>query len=202
MDEKRLRNWRNMSDENREKAIQIAKKIITPERAEWIHERHRTQGLSGTDLDHFGWGMGFRNAMREHGLTDDKIHGNWDDYYVDIALLAVGIEVLKDQDYRPSVYGGWTEAERKELNDRYQLNFIRHMRELGLMDLNESDAGVITNAEMKEACIENIKKMNWPEFFIYIVEGGKFITYFETLKEYLERGGVEIEYHDSRRSRS
>jgi len=41
---------------------------------------------------HFHWGMGIRNLLREGGFKDDQLPDqNWDDYYIPVVELAVGI---------------------------------------------------------------------------------------------------------------
>lgn len=50
---------------------------------DWIH-----QGGMG----HHGGGMWIRNRLREEGLTDDLLPGNnWDDYYVQVIEVALGL---------------------------------------------------------------------------------------------------------------
>lgn len=187
MNEDRISNWRNLSDENREKAFQIAKQFITPERAEWIRQRHAKPDVFGTQLDHFGWGMALRNAFREAGLTDDKIHGNWDDFYVDIALLAVGIPVpKKHENGMPSVYGGLTEEEREELGIRYRRKFIENMRGIGIADLDVSDAEKVTESELKHICVAGLEKLGFPELLIALTKDGQFNLNYEMFAEYIE----------------
>lgn len=45
---------------------------------------------------HFYWGMWMRNQFRaDAGITDDQLpSGNWDDYYVPIVELALGLRSL------------------------------------------------------------------------------------------------------------
>lgn len=42
--------------------------------------------------NHHGWGTGIRNALRDAGFLDDQLpNENWDDYYIQVVELAVGI---------------------------------------------------------------------------------------------------------------
>jgi hypothetical protein len=39
--------------------------------------------------------MGVRNALRKYGLKDDLLpEGNWDDYYVPVVEVAVGVREM------------------------------------------------------------------------------------------------------------
>lgn len=41
---------------------------------------------------HFGYGMYIRNQLRSAGITDDLLPDrNWDDYYIQILEIAIGI---------------------------------------------------------------------------------------------------------------
>jgi len=41
---------------------------------------------------HHFWGMGIRNLLRDGGFLDDQLPDkNWDDYYIPVVELAVGI---------------------------------------------------------------------------------------------------------------
>lgn len=83
---------RELDKDVQDKAIEIARQLITPERAEWIRKEHAELPRFWMGIEHFGFGMRLRNAFRKAGLTDDMTPtGNWDDHYTKVAELAVGI---------------------------------------------------------------------------------------------------------------
>lgn len=56
----------------------------------WIHE----------NFMHFGWGMWFRNQLRNNGLNDSLTpDGNWDDYYVSLIEDALGLVSVSSFDF-------------------------------------------------------------------------------------------------------
>ncbi|HEY0006207.1 MAG TPA: hypothetical protein VGB17_15615 [Pyrinomonadaceae bacterium] len=62
---------------------------------DWIGEMSVLElpgGKGRIPRGHFEWGMRVRNALRNHGLSDDLLLNlNWDDYYVQVVEIAVGL---------------------------------------------------------------------------------------------------------------
>lgn len=61
---------------------------------EWIKSQYEKNPLNWIHLEHqhHGFGMGIRNFLRDKGFKDDVLPiSNWDDYYVQVIELAVGL---------------------------------------------------------------------------------------------------------------
>lgn len=87
-----------LDPEVRDKAVEVAKAFITPERAEWIRESFaESPAYEGSiyavwcGFENFGWAKNFRNALRNAGLTDDMTPFGWGTHWHVVAELAVGI---------------------------------------------------------------------------------------------------------------
>jgi len=75
-----------------DKAIKAVNKFIPKKDKKMIIEAVRKNKYNWSSPYHFQWGMWCRNQFREHVCSDNKLPtGNWDDYYVPLVELALGI---------------------------------------------------------------------------------------------------------------
>ncbi len=78
-----------------DKAVAIAKKWLSLEIAEEMREIHASDGphwIHNQTLGHHWFGMQFRNVLRDGDLLDGVLpSGNWDDYYVQVLEIAIGV---------------------------------------------------------------------------------------------------------------
>lgn len=74
-------------------AVNFLKNDLSHDEKHIILERYKEKGLiDWIEGEHHGWGMSIRNALRTEGFTDDQLpDGNWDDYYIQVVEIAVGI---------------------------------------------------------------------------------------------------------------
>jgi hypothetical protein len=64
-----------------------------PEMIEEIKAAYEEQGpIQWAIPAHHDWGMHIRNTFRNQGFTEDNLpDGNWDDYYIQVIELALGL---------------------------------------------------------------------------------------------------------------
>jgi len=75
-----------------DKGIKAINKFISKKDKEKIIETSSKDKCKWWGLYHFSWGMWTRNKLRKYVCSDTKLPtGNWDDYYVPLVELALGI---------------------------------------------------------------------------------------------------------------
>jgi len=76
-------------------AVKFLSRELPEDAKQEIREMHEKDPLHWSGPYHFSWGMGVRNALRKYGLKDDLLpEGNWDDYYVPVVEVAVGVREM------------------------------------------------------------------------------------------------------------
>lgn len=76
----------------RDKAVRIVLEVLEDNDIAEIEEAANKNKLSWSSPYHFHWGMWMRNQLRKGGILDDALPSkNWDDYYIPIVELALGI---------------------------------------------------------------------------------------------------------------
>lgn len=56
-----------------------------------IRDRWESDPETWWALYHFGWGMSVRNFFRSYVVDQELPSGNWDDYYIPVIEVAVGV---------------------------------------------------------------------------------------------------------------
>ena len=85
-----------MDKEFLKSCVEFLKKEISDKDQEYIANEYKEKGSSWIGEGHFGWGMHIRNQLRSAGFTDDKLpEQNWDDYYIPVVEIAVGVRQVK-----------------------------------------------------------------------------------------------------------
>jgi hypothetical protein len=81
-----------------EKAVKVLRENLSDESKYRIYEEWKKDNLNWVGLDHHGWGTAIRKLLRKEVCLDDILPSEWgyDDYYLQLVELAVGIRQLKD----------------------------------------------------------------------------------------------------------
>ena len=75
-----------------DKAVNHFKQILSQGEKDEMLEDYQEAGVEWFTPNHFGYGMYLRNELRKIGLTDDLLPDqNWDDYYIPVLEVALGI---------------------------------------------------------------------------------------------------------------
>ena len=76
----------------KEQAVQVVLSVLDESTKEAVKKVAKASPCSWATGYHFHWGMWMRNQFRDAGITDDLLPSkNWDDYYVPIVELALGL---------------------------------------------------------------------------------------------------------------
>jgi len=101
MDDENIQDWyeyhtkklNEMPQDFLKESVEYLKNIFIKEgSAQSILDAYNQDNEKWWVGSHFYWGMSIRNSLREGGFLDDKLPDkNWDDYYIPVVELAVGI---------------------------------------------------------------------------------------------------------------
>lgn len=85
------KKWAELPDDVKTKAVTFLRSQFSEELKEDVRARIKADPIHWIGMEHFGWGMGVRNALRVEGnIKDDLLpSGNWDDYYIKAVEAAV-----------------------------------------------------------------------------------------------------------------
>ena len=74
------------------KGVGVLRDTITINSGKYIREAYREDPEHWWALSHFTWGMTIRNLLRDKVCLDQELPSrNWDDYYVQLVEIAVGV---------------------------------------------------------------------------------------------------------------
>lgn len=66
--------------------------LLDDESKQKIKEEHEKDNRTWWASHHHGWGTSIRNSLRDNVCLDDKLPTkNWDDYYIQIVEIALGL---------------------------------------------------------------------------------------------------------------
>lgn len=83
---------KELSEEVRDRAVEIVVRVLEISDVSRIKKEASKNKLNWSSRYHFSWGMWMRNQLRNRGIPDSALpSGNWDDYYVPVVELALGI---------------------------------------------------------------------------------------------------------------
>lgn len=75
-----------------ERGINAIRKALGPDDIYLIKQDYENDPETWWTTHHHGWGTGIRNYLRKHVCLDNVLPtGNWDDYYIQIIELALGL---------------------------------------------------------------------------------------------------------------
>jgi hypothetical protein len=79
-------------EEIKNSAVQALKTVLSDMVISEIQKAHENDPVTWWAAEHFSWGMGVRNFLRDNVCLDDKLpSGNWDDYYIPIVEIVCGL---------------------------------------------------------------------------------------------------------------
>lgn len=79
------------------KGVLVLRDTLTLNSAMYIREAHKEDPKTWWAESHFYWGMTIRNLLREKVCLDDELPSkNWDDYYVALIEIAVGVREMSN----------------------------------------------------------------------------------------------------------
>lgn len=83
---------KELSQEITEKSVIYLKSILTEDSVKTIVQEWSHNPETWWAMAHHGWGTSVRNSLRDNVCLDDKLpSGNWDDYYIPLVEIAVGV---------------------------------------------------------------------------------------------------------------
>lgn len=85
--------WAKLPEDVRQEAVEITRSELSEKLKANVLAAIRDAESGFPAGAHFGWGMAYRNLLRDHGISDERAGGNLDDFYVPVLHVALYGEV-------------------------------------------------------------------------------------------------------------